>query len=168
MYDPPKSAATPEYIELFNRGKSSVDLSDWQLTDAVHFKFPRGTQIPAQGFLVIASDAARMKQIYGAIPAIGNFSGKLHNLGDLVRLIDQRGNLVNQVDFKAGGDWPTLAKGGGSSVELINPWMDNSLSSAWRDSDETAKSKMRQYACTGTYEELHVKGAPTDYKAGGL
>src|SRR5204862_7779291 len=68
------------------------------------------------------------------------------------------------VDFKTGGDWPTLAKGGGSSMELINPWMDNSLSSAWRDSDESAKSKMRQYACTGTYEELHVKGAPTDYK----
>ncbi|HMC28091.1 MAG TPA: lamin tail domain-containing protein, partial [Verrucomicrobiae bacterium] len=164
MYDPPKSAGTPEYIELFNRGKTQVDVSGWELTDAVHFKFPPGTQIPTQGFLVIASDAARIKQIYGEIPVIGSFSGKLHNLGDLVRLVDRWGNLVNQVDFKAGGDWPSLAKGGGSSMELINPWMDNSLSSAWRDSEESAKSKMRQYVCTGTYEELHVKGAPTDYK----
>lgn len=164
MYDAPKSAKTCEYVELFNRGRATVDLSDWELTDGIRFKFPRGTQIPAQGFLVVSSDIARMKTVYGNVLAIGNFSGKLHNFGDIVRLVDQSGNLVNSVDFKSGGDWPALANGAGSSLELANPWMDNSLSSAWRDSDESAKSKMRQYSCTGTYEELHVKGGPTDYK----
>jgi hypothetical protein len=164
MYDAPKSAHTSEYIELFNRGNNLVDLSDWELTDAVRFKFAPGTQIAPQAFLVVAANAARMKEVYGSIPVIGNYSGKLHNRGDLVRLIDRWGNLVNQVDFKAEGDWPRLAKGKGSSIELINPAMDNSLSSAWRDSDESAKSTMREYAVTGTYEELHIKGAPADYK----
>jgi len=34
---------------------------------------------------------------------------------------------------------PVLARGDGCSLELRNPWMDNSRASAWQDSDESAR-----------------------------
>ena len=165
MFDPPSVLTNAaQYIELFNRGKSSVDLSGWEFVEGVTFTFPKGASIPAGGYLVITSDTNALRAAYGNIPALGNFQGRLSHHGELVRLVDRAGNLVNQIDYHAGGNWPELAAGGGSSMELINPWMDNSLASAWRDSDESNKSTLRDYSYTGRYEELHVKGGPADFK----
>jgi Lamin Tail Domain/CotH kinase protein len=165
MYDPPAVLTNAsQFIELFNRGESAVDLSGWQFEEGVYFKFPPGAEIPGRGYLVMAEDTNGMRAAYGDLPVIGEFRGKLSHHGELIRLVDRWGNLVNQVDYRSGGDWPELAAGNGSSMELINPWMDNHLPSAWRESDESRKSNLREYSCTGQYEELHVKGGPTDYK----
>jgi hypothetical protein len=82
----------------------------------------------------------------------------------LLRLVDAAGNLADGVDFRARGDWPSLAHGGGSSLELIHPWADNSLGSAWRDSDESGKAGWKTCACTNTYLELLTMGRPSDYR----
>lgn len=164
MFDPPSTLPRPApYLELFNRGRAEVDLSGWQLTEGVRFRFPTGTKILPGGYLVVTGHAKRFRAVYGGLPVLGDWEGKLSHKGDRLRLLDASDNLVNQVDFQTGGDWPELAAGGGSSLELTNPWLDNSLASAWRDSDETAKSTFREYSCTGKYEELHTKGDPSDY-----
>ncbi len=165
MYNPPSSLTNAsQFIELFNRGKTTVDVSGWQFVEGVTFTFAKGVKIPAGGYLVVAADTNVMRAAYGNIPVVGNFTGKLKHSGELLRLVDRAGNLVNQVDYRSGGDWPELSAGGGSSLELIHPWMDNALSSAWRASDESGKSAMREYSYVGKYEELHVKGGPTDFK----
>src|SRR5215475_2458321 len=50
-----------DYIELFNPGTSSVDLTTWSLTDdtktANKYVFPPGTTIPANGFVVVWLDS---------------------------------------------------------------------------------------------------------------
>ncbi len=165
MFDPPSVLTNAaQFLELFNRGKSSVDLSGWEFVEGVTFVFPKGATIPAGGHLVVTSDTNAFRPAYGKIPALGNFQGRLRHRGELVRLVDRAGNLANQVDYRVGGNWPERTAGGGSSLELINPWMDNSLASAWRDSDESNKSVLREYRCTGRYEEMHVKGGPSDFK----
>ena len=52
MYHPPAvsgpdgAAQDPlEWLELFNRGAQPVDLSGYQLVDAVEYAFPKGTSI---------------------------------------------------------------------------------------------------------------------------
>ena len=164
FFAPPHTLKKLSFVELFNRGRVTVDLTDWSFTDGIHFVFPRGTRLAPGEFLAVAADASRLRAAHGNIPVIGNFQGKPGHDGDLMRLADERGNLVNQVDFHVGGDWPGWTHSGGSSMELIHPLMDNSLSSAWRDSDESAKGEWRTYSCNGVYQQLRAEGAPTDFK----
>ena len=106
----------------------------------------------------------RSRRLHGNIDVTGNWSGRLGRVGDLVRLVDARGNLVCEVDYRCGGDWPELTHGAGSSMELIHPALDGSLPSAWRDSDESTRSEWRTYSCSGTNLQLRTEGAPTDFK----
>ena len=164
MFAPPYTQKKSEFIELHNRGRSTANLSGWHFTDGVEFTFPKGTKIPAGGFLVVAGDESFLRGMHGNINVIGNFEGKLSNKGDVVRLVDEVGNLVSQVDYRFGGDWPQTAHNGGSSLELRHPLMDPSLSSAWADSAEESKSKFRKYEYSGVYEEWLRDGQPTDYQ----
>jgi hypothetical protein len=167
MYHPPSDERSGEFIELYNRGSSAVDLSGWRFTEGVDFVFPAGTSLSPAGYLVLAADAAWMTATYGAIPVIGDFQGQLSNSGEKIRLVDANGNLANQVDYKTGGSWPDLADGGGASLELINPSMDNSLASAWQASDETGKTSFQHYSYSDVYRQLNppdFSGAVTDSK----
>jgi hypothetical protein len=49
-------------------------------------------------------------------------------------------------------------------MELLHPWADNALGSAWRDSDESGQADWKPYACTNTYLELLAMGRPSDYR----
>ena len=164
MYDPPSNEPSGEFIEIYNRGMNTVDLSGWRFVEGIDFTIPPGTTIQPDGYLVVAADADWMRAVYGAIPVIGNFDGQLSNQGEWVRLVDARGNLADEVDYLQGGNWPSLANGGGSSMELRNPLMDNGLASAWSDSDESNKTPFAQYRYSDVYRQLTTLGAVTDYK----
>ena len=164
MYDIPSKQRRGEYIELYNRGASSVDLSGWDFADGIDFTFPPGTAIPSGGYLVVVSDSAYMSATYGGIPMVGNFTGQLSNGGELVRLEDSFGNLVDEIHYMPSGDWPELADGDGASMELRHPDMDNSISTAWADSDESTKSTMKRYTVSGQYLQNNSRGGTDDYR----
>ena len=152
------------FVELYNRGHATVDIGGWALTGGAFYELPRGWKIKPGEFLAIAEDASLLRRLHGNIDVTGNWSGRLGRDGDLVRLVDARGNLVCEVDYRCGGDWPELTHGAGSSMELIHPALDGSLPSAWRDSDESTRSEWRTYSCSGTNLQLRTEGAPTDFK----
>ena len=154
MYDAPSDGRTAEFIELYNKGQSTVDLSGWRILDGVGFEFPSGTNIGPGGFLVVAADAEWMRDNYGDIPVVGNFSGQLRDSGELLRIEDLMGNLVDQVYYYPSGDWPEHADGDGSSMELRHPDMDNDSPVAWADSDESQKSKMQTFTYTDIFDRV--------------
>ena len=164
MFDPPSGWPGSEYIELLNGGAGEADISGWKFCEGIQFEFAGGTRIPAGGFLVIAADAGRMRKIYGDLAMLGNFTGRLKGAGEIIRLVDRQGNTVNEVAYNAGGEWPELAGGGGSSLELIHPRMDNRQPSAWAASSESEKSALRHYSFTNDYRELDPRGEPEDYR----
>ncbi len=164
MFDPPSNQVRAEYIEITNQGSSTVDLSGWRFTEGISFVFPLGTQLEAGGYMVIAADLDWLKEAHGNINALGNYSGRLSNNGELIRLEDQWGNLADQVDYRVGGEWPELPNGGGSSLELMHPGSDNNKGSAWQASDESTKSQWRTYRYQGRYAQRDSQGGPTDYK----
>ncbi|MDA7672555.1 lamin tail domain-containing protein [Akkermansiaceae bacterium] len=151
MYDAPSDQGTGEYIELYNRGTESVDLSGWEISDGVRFDFPAGTSLPAGGYLVIAADATCLVEGHGTIPVVGDWRGGLRDGGELLRIEDQNGNLVDEVDYLPEGDWPNFADGDGSSMELRHPDMNNDISTAWADSDESQKSTMESFSYTADF-----------------
>ena len=164
MYDPPSNEPTGEFIELYNRGAAAVDVSGWQFVSGIDFTIPAGTTIPRDGYLVVAADANWVRATYGNIPVVGDFDAHLSNQGELIQLVDQWGNPVDEVDYLPGGNWPNLAHGDGSSMELQNPWMDNSLASAWLDSDESNKMPFQHYSYADVFRQLTTMGSASDYK----
>jgi len=149
MYHFP-GASGEEWIELYNKSASPVDVSGWQLDDAVTFTIPgllasNTTVIPAGGYLVIANNAAVLAAKWPGITILGNFSGSLNNRGERISLEDANGNPVDELTYADGGKWPPLADGGGSSLELRDTAADNAHPASWTASDESAKSTMQTF-----------------------
>ncbi|MCA9152766.1 MAG: lamin tail domain-containing protein, partial [Planctomycetales bacterium] len=110
----------------------AIDVSGWQIQAGIEYTFPSGTIIQPQGYLVVANDPAQFtneNQIPSAV--LGPFSGSLSNRSDMIRLVDSRGNLADEVQYFDGGRWSDRADGGGSSLELRDPLAANERPESW-------------------------------------
>lgn len=132
-YNSRPNDARDEFLELWNTGDESVDLSGWFFNDGIEFVFPQGTSLAAGGFLVIAQNPAALQERYG-VAALGPFNGNLSGDGERISIRRSDGSLADEVDYQNHFPWPTAAGGAGSSMELINPGLDNDLGASWRSS----------------------------------
>src|SRR6266576_3259382 len=83
MYHPPLDLDELQYVELFNRGETAVDLSKWSLGKKIKFEFPNKTQLSPGGYLVICRNAKAFAANYGnEISVLGDFSGRLSHGGE--------------------------------------------------------------------------------------
>lgn len=167
MYSPISGNANEEYIEIYNKGASSVDLGGWRFEDGIDFTFPSNTVVAPNGYLVVAKNATNLLARYGNLNAgntVGDYGGTLGNAGERVALAKPELNItngpagpvtniiyvvVNEVSYGDGGRWGVWADGGGSSLELVDPHSDNQQAANWADSDETAKSQWTNFEYTG-------------------
>ena len=136
MYRPDNDAIALEYLELYNRGDSAVDLTDWQLVDETLFDFPVGTTILPDSFLVVAANPSSIKAAYGLSGVLGPWSGDLSDEYAVVRLVDGNRGDVDTVEYRNADGWPLEADGSGSSLELIDVNSDNNIGSHWAESVE--------------------------------
>ncbi len=129
-----------EYVELTNTGPAVVNLGDWYLLDSdlSHPKCYLTGTLAAGQYLVVAADvtifAAQFPGVSNLNPLGFDPSGAgfgLGNTSDTVNLFDDDDLLVDTVTYQDRGDWPTSADGTGPSLELVNPFLDNSLPSSW-------------------------------------
>jgi hypothetical protein len=125
-----------DWIELYNRSTSDVDLSGWHLKDedANDFLFPDNTIIHSNEYLVVVEDLIAFQSTYANVSnIIGSFSFGLSGGGDIIRLYDTNGSLIDYVAYDDDAPWPTEADGKGKTLELVNPDFDNSLPESWKD-----------------------------------
>ena len=139
-------ASDEEWIELYNRGTASIDLTGWEFRDAVRYTFDPGTMLAPGQYLVVAKDAATLSQKYPGITIVGDFRGSLGNVEDNIVLVDAASNPADSVHYFERGQWPSAPDAGGSTLELRNPDADNSKPNAWAASDETTKSEWRTFS----------------------
>ncbi len=139
-----------EWIELYNKGDASIDLSGWEVDGGITFNVPDGTTLAAKQYLVIAKDATAFAATYPGVPVVGDFNGSLSDHDELIRLTDGNNNLVDEVHYFEGGTWPSAPDAGGSSLELIDPHADNNRGEAWAASDESDKSQWITHTFQGT------------------
>jgi len=138
-----------EWIELYNRSDYAVDLSGWQLDQAVRYTFGLNTVLGANEYLVVAKDVAVLQEKWPDVRIVGDYSGKLSNRHEQIRLLDNHGNITDDVHYFDGVPWPQFGDGGGSSLELRNPDMDNAKAEAWAASWEADRSQWHHYSYTG-------------------
>ena len=122
-----------EFIELHNPTTAAVDLGGWRLADAVDYLFPPGTVLAEGGYLCVGQNLAHFQAQFGFAP-LGPWTDQLSRQKERIRLQNAAGVTVDEVNYEAGFPWPTAAKGGGESMELINPLLDHDLGGSWRSS----------------------------------
>ncbi len=164
MVDPPTGHRDGEFIELYNKSGAAIDLSGWEFNEGVSFTFPPGTSLGSGDYLIIAANEEFTAAAHPSATLVGQYDGELANGGELLRLTDRWSNLADEVHYHTGGDWPVLAGGLGSSLELKHPDMDNSMPTAWADSDESNKSSFQTYTLTEAFENITTRGSATDYE----
>jgi regulation of enolase protein 1 (concanavalin A-like superfamily) len=163
MYDPISGSDDDQYIELYNQGTNTIDLSGWQFTSGVTFTFPGGSVIGPNGYVVVGKNTANLFANYTNLSSAntyGNYSGKLSHDGELVVLAQPESyfgtNTIyveeDEVTFGTGGRWGQWSGGGGSSLELIDPHSNHRLAANWADSDETQKSSWVTIQTTGVLD----------------
>jgi len=132
-YNNDENTVLNEFVEIHNPDPVTADVGGWKLDGAVRFTIPAGTAIVSGGYLVIAEDPTTLTSEF-SVPAIGPYEGGLNSEGELLQLLDASGAEIDRVNYGVGFPWPSRAKGEGSSMELINPNLDNDLGSSWRSS----------------------------------
>ncbi|MCH2330425.1 MAG: lamin tail domain-containing protein, partial [Roseibacillus sp.] len=162
--EPPSSQRDGEYIELYNNSGSTIGLGGWRLDEGVDYTFPSGSSLAAGEYLVVASNPGYTQEAHPGATVLGPYEGNLSNSGERIVLLDSWGNLADEVHYSTGGEWPALAGGLGSSLELRNPNIDNSMPSAWADSDESEKSNFETYTIEDRYLQNNSRGETSSYK----
>ena len=136
MYHPLSDQSADEYVEIYNAGAGTVDISNWCF-DGINFCFPGASAIDPGQYLVVAKDAAQFQLTYAAPPdfeflAVPDTS--LSDGGERLALVDQVFVIVDEVIFDDGPPWPVTPDGIGPSLEVIDPALDNSTPRNWHAS----------------------------------
>ncbi len=162
------------YIELYNKGASTVSLTGWSFTDGITYDFNEPVSMAPHTYLVVAKDPNTLVATYpGLVKGVnlfGPFSGSLDHFHERVQLsypiqeinpdtsvLETYMVVTDEVSYYDGGRWPKWADGQGSSMELRDPDSDNSRPDAWADSDESGKSSWAQYSFT-------INGSDSTYR----
>ena len=117
---PPVNLPEEEYIELYNRGNTVVDLNGWTFYDATGSGvITTSSYLLCPGEYVILVDDTTNWNVYG--PAIEMNLPSLNNGNDEISIRDDNNTLIDTVEYDiswyGGSPW----EDGGYSLELINP-----------------------------------------------
>lgn len=137
MYHPPNDAGLDgdeyEFIELVNKGTADLNLDGVHFATGINFTFGAGTAVSSGQYIVLASNANAFEQKYGFAPD-GLYTDRIANGGETLLLKDGLGNVIDQVTYDDADPWPVDPDGFGSSLELQDPHLDNSLPENWKAS----------------------------------
>jgi len=134
-YNDPPGFDADDWIELYNHGVTTADLSGWILRDedTIHsFSIPAGTLLYPKDYLVLCRNASKYRVAYPDNPApVGDFSFGLGSTGDCIKLLTADSVLADSVCYGVIYPWPSEPNNNGTSLELINPDYDNSMAVNW-------------------------------------
>ncbi|MDL5048582.1 lamin tail domain-containing protein [Oscillatoria amoena NRMC-F 0135] len=109
-----------EFVELFNRSESAVNLLGWRLADpSSTATLPNYVLSPGAYVVITTSSAASAFVPFGATLGVTNFP-TLNNTGDNITLRDPTLKIVDEVNYTDGWYKNDDKKQGGWTLELID------------------------------------------------
>jgi hypothetical protein len=124
-----------DWVELYNPTSDNFNLGNWVFKDEANdhnFIIPENTILSAGEYLVLCKESYSFTALFPSVTNfIGDFDFGLSAGGELIRLFDSNGNLVDSVIYDDADPWPAEADGGGPALELISPFLDNSAADNW-------------------------------------
>lgn len=184
FYDTPGTDSDEEWIELFNAGGSTVDISGWTITDnngtGSTYTYSNGVSLAAGTFYTVATDQSGFNSLYGKNPDDSGSIPALNNGGDTIILKDGQGSTVDEVAWEGGassgipsgwGSSSNPSASTGSSIVRSDPFVDTDAYSDWitasgngnphTQSDGAVSSKALPEG-----EELFTEELPTEITLG--
>jgi hypothetical protein len=138
QYNPPGSGgpnSATEFLELYNNGGSSVDLTGWKIQGsgfgAINFTIPAHTLSPGD-YVVFSNNTSNLSSLYGVTGI--QYTGSLLNVGMTLLLKNNSNATIDSVPYSPNAPWPTIAAGHGVSIQLCDYNSDNSIASSWKRS----------------------------------
>ncbi|MEM7383898.1 MAG: lamin tail domain-containing protein, partial [Verrucomicrobiota bacterium] len=170
-YDPEPDNEPVEYIELYNAGETTADLSGWYFSSGISYLFAEGSSLEPGEFLILAENVKEYDRKFGSIfvGGIKGFdqwsSGGLSNGGDDLVLRNADREIMDRVDYGVGFPWPTGSRGGdaeleepeGLSMELLHPSLDNDLGGSWRVAEKNSPGKINSVHTEPTAVPPHIR-----------
>jgi len=108
-----------EFIELANLGTQSIDVGGWCFNAGIDYCFAAGTSIAPNAVVVLARDTQAFSSVYNRA-ADGEYSGRLSNSGEFLRLQRANGTVQAVIAYDTGNSWPVTPDGDGPSLELVS------------------------------------------------
>jgi hypothetical protein len=145
-----------DWIEIYNNGSQTIDLSGYILSDANisnSYIFPPGMMLYPNSYLVICENKDKFNRVYPKVTnSIGDITFGLSSTGDIVFLYDPEFNIIDQVLYETKQPWPVEPLETAATLELKNPEYDNNLSASWQSGQPGGTPGMRNgvYTSTGT------------------
>jgi|GEM_PF-308626 len=146
-----------DYIELKNAGTEAFNIGNCVFTDGLQYTFPYPTIVQPGDFVVLAENTDEFQTVYGFAPD-GQYKGSLSNDGERLELSDPYGNIIDSLTYNDANPWDEAPDGGGPSLELLNPSMDNNDPLNWFRSDNTCGTPNAENSriCTGIAAQIII------------
>lgn len=119
-----------EFIELYNCGNQSVDLSEFYFNKSIEYRFPVGSSIAPNSYLVLSRNKSAFKLLYG-FDSFDQYDGNLDNAGEHIVLYNENGYVVDSLSYLDDSPWPQGAEGSGFSIALTDCTSDNAAFANW-------------------------------------
>ena len=134
-YNSSDSFNSEDWVEIHNPGDVDIDLSGWVFKDEddTHtYNIPEETIISSGDYLVLVKDVEMFTSVFPDVFGfVGSFQFGLSGSGELVRLFNSYGTIVDQVEYDDSLPWPVEADGNGATLELRHPGLENNLPDSW-------------------------------------
>ena len=134
-YNSHEDYESKDWLELYNAGTTDVDLTGWTYSDSDDdnvFRFPDGTILNSGEYLVAAQETAPFSAIHPSVSnVVGDADFGLRGSGELVRIFDASGAIVDSLTYDDSEPWPEEADGDGYTLALTDPTCDNHLPECW-------------------------------------
>ncbi len=128
-----------DWVELYNPTSDIIDMGNWAFKDENDdhvFTLPENMSLAPNQYIVLCEDSASFKALFQDVNnIIGDLGFGLEGGGELIRLYDSNGALMDTVSYDDSDPWPEAPDGNGPTLELINPGEDNALAINWSASE---------------------------------
>ncbi len=130
LYNDPGSDSL-EFIEIYNRSESSVNLQGFALGDLVSYTFG-DTVLASANVIVVAKHSDKFEEAFGFSPLQWDSNTGLSNSGSVIYLRDTINTIIDSVSYEDNVPWPEEADGFGYSLSLCDPTGNNDFGLDWR------------------------------------
>ncbi len=119
-----------EFLVLSNSGNVDIDLSGYEFTKGITFRFPENTTLPAGEKIHIANNVGAAFWEGRGARVFEWENGRLADEGEAVQLKNPAGIIVDKIRYNADDSWPETSLHEG--IVLVSGQVDNHFGTNWR------------------------------------
>ncbi len=124
------SSEVNEFVEITNSGNSEVNISGFEFTKGITFRFPEGSVIKAGEKIYVVFNSGSEFWLNSGLTSYQWESGRLADEGEAILLQSPQGIIIDKIHYNRDNTWPNVADGEGISLKSDD--LDNHFGENWK------------------------------------